>query len=313
MAEGQRSLGRRSGAARPREREIAAFDDTASKRNEDAMRRLHDLLTLAGFYRPFLFCFDQTELFTAAPDLCAEFGGVIEQLVNHGLNHMIVVTTNLKPWARVIVRNFQTAHVDRFSAPIELEGMTQPQALAMARQRFAGCGVDDTEIQSFVTIAGSTGFSTTRKRTVFGLSWICARRCADLSEGRAAVAPELGMKDYYAHYEREVRSKPVVFDPDVLRWSVGEEVAAEHSPASKSNASTMQSTFSPSRGKAARGRRSSALRIPRTRAAGTRSFARLQNSPQPKRCDGQRRGSFACERPSNKRFRSRLARVGTEV
>lgn len=209
------------------EREIAAFDDTASKRNEDAMRRLHDLLTLAGFYRPFLFCFDQTELFTAASDLCAEFGSVIEQLVNHGLNHMIVVTTNLEPWARVIVRNFQTAHVDRFSAPIELEGMTQPQALAMARQRFAACGVADAEIQSFCDDRWLDGvFHDKKAHSVRAFLRFCARRCADLSEGRATVAPELSVKDYYAHYEREVRSKPIVFDPDVLRWSVGEEVAA---------------------------------------------------------------------------------------
>ena len=209
------------------EREIAVFDDTASKRNEDAMRRLHDLLTLAGFYRPFLFCFDQTELFTAASDLCAEFGSVIEQLVNHGLNHMIVVTTNLEPWARVIVRNFQTAHVDRFSAPIELEGMTQPQALAMARQRLAGCGVADTEIQSFCDDRWLDGvFHDKKAHSVRAFLRFCARRCADLSEGRATVAPELSVNDYYAHYEREVRSKPIVFDPDVLRWSVGEEVAS---------------------------------------------------------------------------------------
>ena len=209
------------------EREIAVFDDTASKRNEDAMRRLHDLLTLAGFYRPFLFCFDQTELFTAASDLCAEFGSVIEQLVNHGLNHMTVVTTNLEPWARVIVRNFQTAHVDRFSAPIELEGMTQPQALAMARQRLAGCGVAAAEIQTFCDDRWLDGvFHDKKAHSVRAFLRFCARRCADLSEGRATVAPELSVNDYYAHYEREVRSKPIVFDPDVLRWSVGEEVAS---------------------------------------------------------------------------------------
>ncbi len=200
---------------------------TASKRNEDAMRRLHDLLTLAGFYRPFLFCFDQTELFTAASDLCAEFGSVIEQLVNHGLNHMIVVTANLEPWARVIVRNFQTAHTDRFSAPIELEGMTRPQALAMAHQRLAGCGVNDTEVQMFCDDRWLDGiFHDKRAHSVRAFLRFCARRCADLSEGRAAVTPERSVNDYYAHYEREVRSKPIVFDPDVLRWSVGEEAAA---------------------------------------------------------------------------------------
>ena len=209
------------------EREIAVFDDTASKRNEDAMRRLHDLLTLAGFYRPFLFCFDQTELFTAAADLCAEFGSVIEQLVNHGLNHMTVVTTNLEPWARVIVRNFQTAHVDRFSSPIELEGMTQPQALAMARQRLAGCGVAEPDIGSFCDDHWLDGvFHDKKAHSVRAFLRFCARRCADLSEGRATVAPELSVNDYYAHYEREVRSKPIVFDPDVLRWSVGEEMAS---------------------------------------------------------------------------------------
>ena len=209
------------------EREIAAFEDSASKRNEDAMHRLHDILTLAGFYRPFLFCFDQTELFTAAPDLCAEFGSVIEQLVNHGLNHMIVVTTNLEPWARVIVRNFQTAYIDRFSPPIELEGMTRPQALSMARQRLAGSGVADIEIQTFCDDRWLDGvFHDKKAHSVRAFLRFCARRCADLSEGRAAVAPERTVDDYYTHYEREVRSKPMVFDPDILRWSVAEEVAA---------------------------------------------------------------------------------------
>jgi hypothetical protein len=209
------------------EREIAPFEETASKRNEDAMFRLHDLLTLAGFYRPFLLCFDQTELFTAGPDLCAEFGSVAEQLVNHGLNHMMVVTTNLEPWERVIVRNFQTAHADRFSAPIELEGMTQPQALAIARQRLEGFQVDDTEVELFCDERWLDGiFRDKKAHSVRAFLRFCARRCADVSEGRAAVAPELTINDYYAHYEREVQSKPIVFDPDVLRWSVAEEVAA---------------------------------------------------------------------------------------
>lgn len=209
------------------EREIAPFEDSASKRNEDAMRRLHDLLTLAGFNRPFLFCFDQTELFTAASDLCAEFGSVIEQLVNHGLNHMIVVTTNLEPWARVIVRNFQTAHTDRFSAPIELDGMTRQQALAMARQRLAGIGVAETEIETFCDDRWLDGiFHDKKAHSVRAFLRFCARRCADLSEGQAVVAPERSVDDYFAHYEREVLSKPIVFDPDILRWSVGEEAAA---------------------------------------------------------------------------------------
>ena len=73
------------------------------------MRRVQDFCALAGFYRPFVFCFDQTELFTSDVSLMIEFGAVVDRLVSHGLNLMSVVTANLEPWTRLIKKNLQTA------------------------------------------------------------------------------------------------------------------------------------------------------------------------------------------------------------
>jgi len=75
--------------------------------------------------------------------LAAEFGAVVDELVTFGLNHMTVVAANLEPWKKLVEKNFETAFRDRFSDPIELEGIRPPQALELARRRLSGGGMED--------------------------------------------------------------------------------------------------------------------------------------------------------------------------
>jgi len=112
-------------------------------RNVSSFARLQDFLVLAGLCRPFVFCFDQIELLMGNSDLVAEFGAVVDELVTFGLNHMVVVAANLDPWKRVMEKNLETAFRDRFSDPIELEGIRPPHALELARRRLAGGGMED--------------------------------------------------------------------------------------------------------------------------------------------------------------------------
>ena len=211
-------------------KEVPPVEESAAKRNADAFDRMEDLLALAGFYQPFLFCFDQTELFADVPERAAEFGAVIEQLVRAGLNHFTVVTANLEPWTRVIVRNFQTAYLARFTEPIELGGITRPQALLLARQRLTGCGLDEAAISDFARPEWLD--EVFRDAPAYGVRTflrLCAKRCAELSRRRGVILPEKTLADYYNDYESEVRGRShwLDFDPDILRWSVGPETVGD--------------------------------------------------------------------------------------
>ena len=210
--------------------EVPPVEESASRRNLDASARMDDLLALAGFYQPFLLCFDQTDLYADVPERAAEFGGVIEQLVRTGLNHLTVVTANVEPWTRAIVKHFQTAYRDRFTEPIELTGITRLQSEALARQRLKGCGLDDAETRRFVDPGWlDDAFRDVPTKSTRTFLRQCARRCAELAQGRGAVAPEKSLADYYCHYEAEVRARADWrdFAPDVLRWAVGEETVGD--------------------------------------------------------------------------------------
>ncbi len=117
--------------------------------NARAFALLQDFMLLAGLCRPFLFCFDQIELLADNPELAAEFGVVVDELVTFGLNHMVVVAANSDPWKNVVEKSFQTAFRDRFSDPIELEGIRRPEALELARRRLAGGGWSEDEVARF--------------------------------------------------------------------------------------------------------------------------------------------------------------------
>src|SRR5690606_28950104 len=73
-------------------------EQTAAELNELAKARLLDLCRLAGFFRPFLFCFDQTESYGRSPELARALGDVITDLVDEAYNHLTVLTANLDPW-----------------------------------------------------------------------------------------------------------------------------------------------------------------------------------------------------------------------
>lgn len=205
----------------------SAADETAAQRNERALGRVQDFCALAGFYRPFLFCFDQTELFTSDPLLMIEFGAVVDRLVSHGLNLMAVVTANLEPWTRLIKKNLQTALHDRFSDPIELEGMNELQAGALARQRLERWNLDEREIERFcdpVWLART--FEEKKTCSVREFLRRCARRCDEMGDHRPDVKPEQTLKDFLQHFERELNAKSpqLEFDPDILRWAISPEL-----------------------------------------------------------------------------------------
>ncbi len=122
---------------------------TEAARNTAAFGRLQDFFVLAGLSKPFVLCFDQLELLMGNPELVAEFGMVVDELVTFGLNEMVVVAANIEPWRTVMEKNFQPAFRDRFSDPITLKEIRQPQALELARRRLTNAGMGEEEIARF--------------------------------------------------------------------------------------------------------------------------------------------------------------------
>ena len=123
--------------------------DLPDQINELCWRRLLDVCQLAGFYRPFVFCFDQTEAYGHSPDLARAFGTVIAQLHLMAAHQLTVVTANQQPWEQTVARYMETADKDRF-VPLPLEGLNRAQAEELIRLRCAQGEVPEDMAAAFL-------------------------------------------------------------------------------------------------------------------------------------------------------------------
>ncbi|WP_395745631.1 hypothetical protein [Prosthecobacter sp.] len=207
--------------------EIPSIEETAAARNEAAKARVMDLLALSGFYRPFVLCFDQSEMMTGRPEAAAEFGRVVEQLVACGLNHLLVVTANLTPWEK-ICQFIEDAHLARITDPgIQLSGIDRQQAEELARSRLRNCDVASDEVDRFVTGTWLEKFFQSKPTcSVRQFLRQCASHFGELTAQTGGTA-ELSLEDCFQQALHDVRSKAgrLDFDAQVLRWSVSRECA----------------------------------------------------------------------------------------
>ena len=113
--------------------------------NEMCRRRLVALGCLASYYRPFVFCFDQTDAYADNAPLAKAFSNVVEFLLAEVPHQLMVVTSNQLPWTESIQNCFQDALKQRFrEPPISLEGIDFKQARHLIELRLAA-----TETQNF--------------------------------------------------------------------------------------------------------------------------------------------------------------------
>ena len=121
-----------------RARELPRAEMQAVDVNDLCKIRILDLCALSGFYRPFVFCFDQTEIYGHKPDLARCFGMVVSEMVRQSINQMTVVTANLDPWLKAIVPYLEKADQDCFRSPyLSLEGLNRSQRSGRPRAREA--------------------------------------------------------------------------------------------------------------------------------------------------------------------------------
>ncbi len=216
--------------------------DLPDQINELCWRRLLDFCQLAGFYRPFVFCFDQTEAYGHTPGLARCFGTVIAQMHLLAAHQMTVVTANQQPWEETVARTMETADKDRF-VPLPLEGINRAQAAELVRLRCEQHAVSPEATHAFLDGGWLTGkFPTERNR--MGIrqflqgcsvrwrqpenSWhAAAPASATDAAGDAPSTPTL--PQLLDRYTDQISRQPkrLGFNPDALRWLVEEAATGQ--------------------------------------------------------------------------------------
>ena len=197
--------------------------------NELCKERIMDLCFLAGFYRPFLFCFDQTETYAGDRDPvnAQTFGLVVQTIVDDCMNQMTVITANQVPWYKTIQPYWQEAHIHRLRQPhIELESLTKQQAEELLAHRLEGWNLPERKVARMVDRKWLKGLPALKSGLgVRQFLYECGKRWKALNEGPVVEEPkEKELDNLFQSCLQKVRAQPkrMVFDPDVLFWLVRE-------------------------------------------------------------------------------------------
>ncbi len=194
--------------------------------NELCKQRIADFCQLAGFFRPFVFCFDQTEIYGKEIVLAKAFGSVIQSITDENGNHMTVVTANQTPWSQSIKPWWEDAYLNRLSDPLELESLNKAQAMELIDQRFDGLNMEGEKIRFF----GDRQWldELFADRSDMGIREFlqrCNNRWRVLSGGKTESKPLID--EFYRKNTEEIKTQPkrLVFDPNTFHWLVREAAA----------------------------------------------------------------------------------------
>lgn len=202
-------------------------DTTASHINDMSLRRLHGLCALSSYYRPFLFCFDQTEVYGSDKGLADALGNCISRLHAELPNHLTIVTTNATNWTADILPNMRPADQARFSDEIRLEGIEQEQSRELLANRLQDFRLDDGVVGPFIEPAWLLSlFKTQPSIGVRHLLTRAAARFRELGRPKAPLErPEPPparptMHEAFGVEVNKVRAKPALhqYNQDCLMW-----------------------------------------------------------------------------------------------
>ncbi|MDM8526190.1 hypothetical protein QUF80_22670 [Desulfococcaceae bacterium HSG8] len=203
-----------------RSRDIPNAEMGSGESNELCKHRITDFCRLAGFFRPFVFCFDQTENYGNDIVLAKVFGLVIQVLTDETYNQMTVVTTKQDSWSKSIEPWWEEAHKNRLSPPLELEGLNQKQGAELIEHRFRG--LDTDEKHRFIDAQWLKElFQGGSELGIRDFIQRCSNRWLVIEGG--TIKPR-DISRCYKKAVEQIRTQPkrFVFDPNTLYWLVSE-------------------------------------------------------------------------------------------
>jgi hypothetical protein len=200
----------------------AKADMTPDETNELSFQRLAGLCRLAGFYRPFVFCFDQTESYGTNSERIRTLGGCIERMFAELPNQLTVVTANQDNWTRELQPGIEPPHRDRISAPIQLESITITQAKELIRNRLISVGLDFRQAEEFYGTTWLTDLFKPGRMSVRDLLHRASERLCRLQGLAAPPAKDLKLRieELFKTQVNTVKTQSALrrYSQDALMW-----------------------------------------------------------------------------------------------
>jgi hypothetical protein len=196
-------------------------DSSAQEINQLSFRRLQGLCQLASYYRPFVFCFDQTEFYASDPALIKTLGNCIDQFYVDLHNHLTVVTANQANWVTDIVPHMAAPQQQRLSAEIRLEGIGKHGARELITERLKACALAPDEIARFFADDWlDQVFTPLPELGVRALLIRAAERFQMLAHPNKPSAAQPSLADLFQLEINGVRSKRALqaYNQDCLMW-----------------------------------------------------------------------------------------------
>jgi len=195
-----------------------------SETNQICRTHAVDLCQLASFYRPFVFCFDQTEVYGHHVALARAFGLVIGRLVDEMPNHLTLITSNQDPWTERIVLHMEDADRQRIARPpLTLQGMNRGHAEELVRLRLEAAGTEPSRKETFLAGDWLAKLFPTEGHEIGARAFLqkCRERWDD------SKYPPAPLAEIYREHREKLLALPKrhQFEPDILQWIV-EEAAA---------------------------------------------------------------------------------------
>jgi hypothetical protein len=186
--------------------------------NQLSYLRLLDLCKLGSYYRPFLFCFDQTEFYASDEPLTRALGGCVERFFAEVPNQLTVLTANQGNWEKDISPHIEPPQLDRFTPPLTLEGMRIDQSRELVRQRLALVGLE-THLNSFTT---GGWLEALFERGLIGVRRLLVRAAERFDELRQLATTPVTIEDGFGVKLNEVRLTPELlqYNQDFLIWFI---------------------------------------------------------------------------------------------
>lgn len=189
--------------------------------NALSFQRLQGLCQLASYYRPFVFCFDQTEFYASDPALIKAFGNCIEQFFAELRNHLTVVTANQANWVTDIIPHMAAPQQQRLSPEIALEGINISGARELITERLNECSVGANDIARFFANdwLGQV-FSSLPELGVRALLMRAGERFQTLAHPSTPPAPRPTLDELFQLELNGIRSKMALqaYNQDCLMW-----------------------------------------------------------------------------------------------
>jgi hypothetical protein len=202
-------------------RDIPGFDMGEAEVGENCKHRILDLCKLAGFFRPFVFSFDQTENYGKSKNLAMALGSVIQVLVDESCNQMTVITANQPPWNKHIKIHWEEAFLNRLSPPMELEGLTRTQGMELINHR--SCPFSQKEHERLIRNQDWLE-EIFKLRSEVGVRYFLQKCSKQWEEVMGEHSPSQDMDAYYIGSIENVRTHPktMLFDPNIFYWLIHE-------------------------------------------------------------------------------------------